>query len=60
MDDALCGGGDLNAGFTDTSVQLSQSAVAHVKAAIIMGNPRWIVGLSYEVGTCQSGGVLIS
>lgn len=58
MDDALCGGGDDNAGLTDTAVQLSESAVAQVKAAIFMGDPRWIVGLDYEVGTCQSGGVL--
>ncbi|KAK2763838.1 carbohydrate esterase [Arachnomyces sp. PD_36] len=56
MDDALCGGGDTNAGWAETAVPLSASAVTQVKAAIFMGNPRWIVGLPYEVGTCQAGG----
>lgn len=57
MDVALCGGGDPNQGFTDKSVQLSSSAVSMVKAAILMGDPMWVDGLPYEVGTCQAGGV---
>ena len=57
MDVALCGGGNPNQGFTDTSVQLSSSAVNMVKAAIFMGDPMWVVGLPYGVGTCKAGGV---
>lgn len=57
MDDALCGGGDTNAGWSETTVPLSESAVTQVKAAIFMGDPRWVVGLDYEVGTCQASGV---
>lgn len=57
MDDALCGGGDTAEGVTDTSVPLSSAAVAQVKAAIFMGDPRFVAGLSYEVGTCKAGGV---
>jgi acetylxylan esterase len=41
-------------------VPLSASAVAAVKAAIFMGDPRYIHGLSYEVGTCSAGGVCYS
>ena len=57
MDAALCGGGDPNQGFTDTSVQLSSSAVNMAKAAIFMGDPMWVAGLPYGVGTCKAGGV---
>lgn len=57
MDDALCGGGDTAEGITDTSVPLSSAAVSAIKAAIFMGDPRYVSGLSYEVGTCEAGGV---
>lgn len=57
MDDALCGGGDTAEGITDTSVPLSSAAVAAVKVAIFMGDPRFVSGLSYEVGTCEASGV---
>lgn len=57
MDVALCGGGDPNQGYTNTSVQLSASSVAQVKAAIFMGDPLFRAGLPYEVGTCTAGGV---
>ncbi|EAW12441.1 putative acetyl xylan esterase (Axe1) [Aspergillus clavatus NRRL 1] len=56
MDNALCGGGDPNQGYTNTAVALSASAVNMVKAAIFMGDPRFIAGLSYEVGTCKVAG----
>ncbi|KAH6892591.1 carbohydrate esterase family 5 protein [Thelonectria olida] len=56
MDNALCGGGDPNQGLYDTSVPISASALSMVKAAIFMGNPRYIYGLSYEVGTCTEYG----
>lgn len=57
FDDALCGGGDTAEGVTDTSVPLSTAAVSQIKAAIFMGDPRFVAGLSYEVGTCEAGGV---
>jgi acetylxylan esterase len=60
MDNALCGGGDPGAGISDTSVPISSGAVAMIKAAIFMGDPRFEHGFSYEVGTCLAGGVCIS
>ncbi|KAJ7822285.1 Acetylxylan esterase At 0.90 angstrom resolution [Mycena olivaceomarginata] len=42
MDDAYCGGGDTNE--------------EKIAAAIFMGDPRHIPGLSYNVGTCQASG----
>jgi len=48
MDNALCGG----AGNT-----LTGTALAAVKAAIFMGDPRNVNGLSYNVGTCKNKGV---
>ncbi|KAG4026251.1 hypothetical protein MFRU_043g00550 [Monilinia fructicola] len=56
MDDAFCGGGDTNEGLTDTRIPIQASAVNMIKAAIFMGNPRYIYGLSYEVGTCRAQG----
>ncbi|KAH7152664.1 cutinase-domain-containing protein [Dactylonectria macrodidyma] len=56
MDNALCGGGDSGAGITDTAVPISDSAVKMIKAAILMGDPRYVSGLAYGVGTCTSGG----
>lgn len=57
MDAALCGGGVPNQGIYDTAVKLSSSAVNMVKAAIFMGDPLYVAGLSYDVGTCAAGGV---
>ncbi|KUI63508.1 Acetylxylan esterase 2 [Cytospora mali] len=56
MDDALCGGDDTAEGISSTAVPLSSSAVSMIKAAIFMGDPRFVSGLSYEVGTCTAGG----
>ncbi|CAI7608874.1 unnamed protein product [Penicillium glandicola] len=56
MDAALCGGGVPNQGYTNTAVQLSTSAVNMVKAAIFMGDPLYVAGLPYDVGTCAAGG----
>ncbi|ROW01370.1 hypothetical protein VMCG_05861 [Cytospora schulzeri] len=56
FDVALCGGGDPNQGYTNTAVQISSGAVNQVKAAILMGAPTYVYGLSYDVGTCRSGG----
>lgn len=57
FDNAFCGGGDPNQGLSNTAVLLSASAVNMVKAAIFMGDPRYIYGLPYEVGTCRAKGV---
>lgn len=57
MDNALCGGGDSIEGVKDTNVLVSQQALGMVKVAIFMGDPRYVAGLPYEVGTCQTKGV---
>jgi acetylxylan esterase len=57
MDDALCGGGDPDEGISSTAVPLSSAAVNMIAAAIFMGDPRNVAGLSYDVGTCAAGGV---
>ena len=57
MDDAYCGGGDTNEGLTSTAIPISSAAQKMIAAAIFMGDPRHIPGLSYDVGTCQADGV---
>ena len=57
FDDAFCGGPDSNNGWSNTGVPLSSAAVNMIKAAIFMGDPRYIKGLSYNVGTCAAQGV---
>jgi hypothetical protein len=59
MDDAFCGGGDTNEGLSSTAIPIQASAVNMIKAAIFMGDPRYIPGLSYDVGTCEADGVSI-
>ncbi|QGI81314.1 hypothetical protein CEK25_008043 [Fusarium fujikuroi] len=56
MDNNICGGPDSGAGISDSSVPLSASAVQQVKAVIMLGDPRYVSGLSYGVGTCTAGG----
>jgi acetylxylan esterase len=48
FDNAMCGG----AGST-----LSGAALKAVRAAIFMGDPRYVSGSSYNVGTCKAKGV---
>ena len=50
MDNAVCGDDSGKIG-------LSTAALAMTKAVILMGDPRHIVGLPYNVGTCQASGV---
>lgn len=57
MDNAVCGGGDSGAGITNTAVPLTAAALNMVKAAIFMGDPRYVRGLPYNVGTCTAQGV---
>ncbi|KAF2837457.1 carbohydrate esterase family 5 protein [Patellaria atrata CBS 101060] len=56
MDNAFCGGGDSNIGLSDTSVPIQASAINMIKAAIFMGDPRYIPNLPYNVGTCRASG----
>ncbi|KAI9657013.1 MAG: hypothetical protein M1821_003179 [Bathelium mastoideum] len=56
FDDAFCGGGDTNEGLSSTATPIQASALTQIKAAIFMGDPRYIKGLSYEVGTCAAQG----
>lgn len=57
FDDAFCGGGDTNEGLSSTAIPISSAAQQKIAAAIFMGDPRHIPGLSYNVGTCQASGV---
>ena len=56
IDNAVCGGGDSAEGISSTAIPLSSAAQAAVKAVILMGDPRYVYGFSYEVGTCRAGG----
>jgi len=56
MDDAYCGGGDTNEGLSSTAIPISAAAQKKIAAAIFMGDPRHIPGLSFNVGTCQASG----
>ncbi|KAM0452943.1 hypothetical protein ACHAPV_007448 [Trichoderma viride] len=55
-DDVVCGGGDPGEGYSNTAVPITASAAAAIKAVILMGDPRNIAGLPYNVGTCKAGG----
>lgn len=55
----MCGGGDPGEGYGNTAVPITASAAAAIKAVILMGDPRNIAGLPYNVGTCKAGGVSI-
>ncbi|KAI1106296.1 carbohydrate esterase family 5 protein [Jackrogersella minutella] len=54
-DDAFCGGPD-GSSMSETASPLPADVGTHVKAIIMMGNPRNVPGLSYNVGTAQAGG----
>ncbi|KAG8865380.1 hypothetical protein FRB96_000270 [Tulasnella sp. 330] len=56
FDDAYCGGGDTNEGLTSTAIPISAAALQKIAAAIFMGDPRHIPGLSYNVGSCEASG----
>jgi acetylxylan esterase len=55
--DAVCGGGEGVLG--DRSEPVSEDVVGHVKAIIQMGDPRFVPGASFDVGTAKVGGVSI-
>ncbi|KZT33667.1 Acetylxylan esterase At 0.90 angstrom resolution, partial [Sistotremastrum suecicum HHB10207 ss-3] len=56
FDDAYCGGGDSNEGLAANQYNLTPASLAAIKAAIFMGDPRHIPGLSFNVGTCEASG----
>ncbi|KAK3379435.1 cutinase-domain-containing protein [Lasiosphaeria ovina] len=56
MDDAFCGGPDLPQ-LNSSGVSLVSPAVANnVAAIILMGNPRHVAGLPFNVGNATAGG----
>ncbi|PSR79953.1 carbohydrate esterase family 5 protein [Coniella lustricola] len=56
FDNAFCGGGDPNQGLTSTAVPITAAALAQIKAVILQGDPEYVYGLSYDVGSCRAGG----
>ncbi|KAH6603924.1 CE5 acetyl xylan esterase [Trichoderma cornu-damae] len=48
--------GDPSQGYPNTAVPLSAGAVSAIRAAIFMGDPRYVYGLAYNVGTCAAQG----
>ncbi|KAK4233551.1 carbohydrate esterase [Achaetomium macrosporum] len=56
MDNAYCGGPDTGSGITTTTPPISAAALSQIKAVIEMGSPRYVAGLSYNVGTCTAQG----
>jgi acetylxylan esterase len=56
MDNALCGGGDLNQGYTNTSPLITSAASNAIKAIIWAGDPRHTSGSPYNYGTSNAGG----
>ncbi|KAH6614403.1 carbohydrate esterase family 5 protein [Chaetomium sp. MPI-SDFR-AT-0129] len=56
MDNAVCGGPDSGSGITSTTPPISAAALGQIKAVIEMGSPRFVAGLSYNVGTCSAQG----
>ncbi|KAK4119809.1 carbohydrate-binding module family 1 protein [Parathielavia appendiculata] len=56
MDNAVCGGPDSGSGITSTTPPISAAALNQIRAVILMGSPRYVAGLSYNVGTCTAQG----
>ncbi|KAK3896453.1 cutinase-domain-containing protein, partial [Staphylotrichum tortipilum] len=56
MDNAVCGGPDTGSSITTTAPPISAAALNMIKAVIEMGSPRFVAGLSYNVGTCNAQG----
>jgi acetylxylan esterase len=56
-DNALCGGGDFNQGYTNTATLISAAASKQIKAVIWAGNPRNSPYETFHYGSCTAGGV---
>ncbi|PGH17892.1 hypothetical protein AJ79_00791 [Helicocarpus griseus UAMH5409] len=53
---ANCGGGDPNQGYTETEPLVIGTVQDQVKAIILMGDPRFTPGESFNVGSATAGG----
>ncbi len=58
MDDAFCGGPD-GSSLNSTKPLVSRRGAEKVAAIILMGDPRHVRGLPYNVGNATAGGVRI-
>ncbi len=56
MDDAFCGGPD-GSSLNSTAPLVSRIAFRNVAAIILMGDPRHVAGLPYNVGNATAQGV---
>jgi len=55
-DNSFCGGPDANQGYSQTTPAFSAAAMNQIKAVIEMGNPRFVAGVAYQVGSCRTQG----
>ncbi|KAK0621183.1 cutinase [Bombardia bombarda] len=55
IDDAFCGGPDIPSLNSSTSL-VSRTTTTNVAAIILMGNPRHVAGLAFNVGNATAGG----
>lgn len=56
MDDAFCGGPD-GSSLNSTGTLVEDAVARQVAAIILMGDPRHVRGLSFNVGNATEGGV---
>lgn len=56
MDDAFCGGPD-GSSLNSTRALVSSTIAANVAAIVLMGDPRHVAGLAFNVGNATAGGV---
>lgn len=57
MNNALCGGPDDGIALETTESPISSEALAMVRAAVVMGDPRHTEGEPNNAGTCTGSGV---
>ncbi len=58
MDDAFCGGPD-GSSLNSTKALVSSTIAANVAAIVLMGDPRHVGGLVFNVGNATAAGVRI-
>ena len=56
MDDAFCGGPD-GSSLNSTEALVSAAVAANVAAIVLMGDPRHVDGLAFNVGNATAAGV---
>jgi acetylxylan esterase len=57
VDDAYCGGVDTYAGIASATIPIAPFALQEIAAAVMFGDPRFVAGESYSIGTCNASGV---